>query len=292
MAVDPEVGGQHLRRQKKRDIKRNREGRPLWKRLLIGSVRLTAALLLVGSAIALSMFVLRSEIFSLAEVQMLGAQHVNTAEIRHALEKEFPRNLFRIRLEKVRQLVEGQPWVFSCQVRRVFPNKLKILVVERRPVGLAKIESELFLVDRFGVVLQSYGSGFEHLDLPVIRGLENSTQENVASTNQARMETVMRVILELDSGPERLSDKVSEIDVSDPNRVALVPLEQPIRVLLGDSDFRIRYLTYLAKLPLMADLAAKYGAMDSVDLSVEHRIIFHTKNGSDSGIHVETDQTG
>lgn len=292
MAMDPEVESQHLRKQRKRDIKRNRDGRPFWRNLVLWSARVTVTVALGSLIAALSMFVLRSNIFDLVEVRVVGNQHVDAGAIRHALMKEFPHNLFRIHLQKVRRLVEAQSWVGACQVRRVFPNTLKILIVERRPVALAKIENELFLVDREGAVLQSYGSGFEHLDLPVVRGLESSTQGNVFPSNRAKMETVMQVVAELDSGAEKLSDRISEIDVSDSNRIALIPIDLPIRVYLGDANFRARYLTYLAKRTLMTDLTAKYGAMDSVDLSVEHRIIFHTKSGNDSSIHVKTDQAG
>jgi cell division protein FtsQ len=189
----------------------------------------------------------------------------------------------------VREFVAAQPWVESCQVRRVFPDRLKILVLERQPVALAKIESELYLTDRHGVILEAYGSRFGHLDLAVVRGLENSTQENVAAVNRDKMEVVMKVLEDLDSGESRLSEKISEIDVSNPGRVALVPQDHPIRVYLGDSNYRVRYQTYLSRLSMMHELTQKYGAMDSVDLSVEHRIIFHTKVGTESNVSLKED---
>lgn len=291
MAID-ELDGQHLRKQKMRDIKRIREGRPFWKRLLIQSGCVFFWLALVGLGITFSLFVVRSETFTLTEVRVLGSRHVDAEELQRGLLQEFSGNLYRIRLQKVREFVEAKPWVQSCQVRRVFPNTLKVLIVERQPVALAKIEDELFPVDRFGVVLEAHGARFQYLDLPVVRGLENSTQENVSAANRVKMETVMRALAELDSGPEKLSDRISEIDVTDPSCVALVPADRPIKVFLGDSNYRERYRIYLSKLALMADLAQKYGAVDSVDLSVDHRIIFHTKNGKESGINLKSDRSG
>ncbi|MBI2822579.1 MAG: FtsQ-type POTRA domain-containing protein [Acidobacteria bacterium] len=293
MAMNHELEEQQLiRKQRKRDIRRKRDSRPVWRMFLGWCGRALLTLLLTGVAVALLTFVSSSAVFNLARVEVLGNQHLHVEEIRHVLMHEFPRNLVRVRLSKVREFVESHPWVRSCQVRRVFPGTLKILVVERRPVALAKIENELFLVDEAGVVLESYGSGFQHLNLPVVRGLENSTQENVTAANQVKMDAVMRVLAELDSGPEPLSEGISEIDVTEPGRVALVPLDQPIRVFVGDSKYRERYQTYLSKLSLMADLAAQYGAMDSVDLSIDHRIIFHTKRGDQPRITVKADQSG
>ncbi len=292
MAIGRELGEQHLRRQKMREIKRNRDGRPFWKRVFVWTARACLFLVVAGLAIALYSFVSTSRAFELKEVEVLGGNRADVGEIQRVLHQEFHRNLYRIRLQKVQEFLESQPWVRSAQVLRVFPNKLKILLAERRPVALAKIENELFLVDRYGIVLASYGPKFQHLDLPVVRGLENSTQENVSANNRTKMDSVMEVLTDLDSGSERLSDKISEIDVSDPVRVAVVPVDQPIKVFLGDSDYRERFQTYLSKLSLMADLTAKYGAMDSVDLSVKHRIIFHTKSGSGSSINVKDEQPG
>ena len=292
MATNPEFEDSHLRRQRRREIKRNRNGRPVWKGLVVWGGRALLTLVVVGFFLSLSMFISRSEMFSLREVQVLGNRHLDSDLIRRAIRQEFPNNLFLVRLRKVRELVEAQPWVQSCQVRRVFPHTLKILVVERRPVVLAKIENELFLADRDGVILEAYGPRFRHLDLAVVRGLESSTLESVSADNRARMEVVMRVLRELDSGAERLSDRISEIDITDPGRVALVPLDQPVKVYLGDSNYRVRYQTFLSRLSMMRELAAKYGAMDSVDLSVEHRIIFHTKMGRESNITVKNEQEG
>src|SRR2546428_8110861 len=218
-----------------RDIKRNRDGRTCSRRILIWTARAFLFLLLAGMGITLCSFVSSSKMLELKEVEVLGGSRADVGEIQRVLRQEFHRNLYGIRLQKVQAFLESQAWVRSAQVRRVFPNRLKILVAERRPVALAKIESELFLVDRFGVVLEPYGPKFQHLDLPVVRGLENSTQENVSGNNRIKMDRVMEVLIEFDSGAQRLSDKISEIDVSDPRRVAVVPQDHAIKVFLGDS---------------------------------------------------------
>ena len=290
--MDPEMDARHLKGQKKREVKKNRGKPPVWRRVLLWSARATLVVLAIGFSFSLSLFLSRSRIFVLDEVQIVGSQHLDAVQMRAELEREFPQNLFLIRPERVRQFVEAQPWVEYCQVRRVFPDTLKILIVERQPVALAKIENELFLADRRGVILESYGARFGHLDLAVVRGLENSTLENVAASNRDKMEVVMRVLQDLDSGDARLSDQISEIDISDPGRVALVPEDPPIRVYIGDSKYRERYQKYLSRLSMMDELTRKYGAMDSVDLSVEHRIIFHTKMGTASNVSIkdEADQ--
>ncbi|HEY2932568.1 MAG TPA: FtsQ-type POTRA domain-containing protein [Acidobacteriota bacterium] len=292
MAIERDFEERHLKAQRKRDIKRHRDSRPLWKKVVVWASRVMLMTVLMFALTAFFIFVTNDQAFELREVQILGSSHLDTGELRRVIRSEFPRNIYRIRLNKVRAYVESQPWVRAVEVMRVAPDKLKILVVERRPVALAKIESELFLVDRQGVILGPYGRQFQHLDFPVVRGLESAAAGSASAVNQQKMDTVHQVLSDLDSGPEKLSDKVSEIDVTDANRVALIPLDQPIRVLVGDSDYRERYQTFLSKLSLMSSLSAKYGPLDSVDLSVKNKIIFHTKNGDDSGIALRDDHTG
>lgn len=292
MTIEHEFEEQHLRRQRKRDIKRNRDSRPFWKKLLVWTLSACLASMLCCLGIALYAFVSGDKAFELKEVAILGASRADVAGIQRVIHQEFPRNLYSVRLREVEEFLQAQPWVRSVQVIRVFPNKLKILVAERRPVALAKIENELFLVDRNGVVLEPHGAKFQRLDLPVVRGLENSTLGNVSASNRSKMETVMQLLNELDYGSGRLSEKISEIDVADPNRVAIVPVDQPVKVFLGDSGFRERFEIFLSRLSLMGELTAKYGVMDSVDLSVKNRIIFHTKSGSGSSITVKDEQTG
>ncbi len=45
------------------------------------------------------------------------------------------------------------------------------MVVERQPIGIGRINGEMYLVDEHGVVIDQYGPQYADLDLPIVDGL-------------------------------------------------------------------------------------------------------------------------
>jgi len=62
-------------------------------------------------------------------------RHVSRAAIRGAVAGRLAGNFFTMRLADSRVLFETIPWVASASVRRVWPDRLVVTLVERRAVG-------------------------------------------------------------------------------------------------------------------------------------------------------------
>ena len=60
---------------------------------------------------------------------------------------EVPANIFSADLDDIRERVEGLRWVRYATVQRVFPDTISIKVIEREPVGLARIRGEIYQFD-------------------------------------------------------------------------------------------------------------------------------------------------
>ena len=56
-------------------------------------------------------------------------------------------NIFSVDLDAIRERVEGLKWVRFATVQRVLPDTIAIKIVERKPVGLARIRGEIFQFD-------------------------------------------------------------------------------------------------------------------------------------------------
>ena len=67
-------------------------------------------------------------------------------------------DLLLIDLDRVRALVESESWVKEATVRRKLPDGLFIHITERQAVAMAAIDTELYIVDREGVILDRPGS--------------------------------------------------------------------------------------------------------------------------------------
>lgn len=254
------------------------------KRKTIVRVTLTALrVLLLAAALFLSGYSLyhaqSSPYFDLTEIHYQGILHTDRETLDGLIRNAFPRNILLLELDRVRSLVESESWVKTARIRRKLPGQLFIYITEREPAAVATIDNELYLVDAEGVVLDRYGPRYEAIDKPIVKGLKNVARENAREDNRARMAVYLRVLADLNSPPKDYSQSVSEINVEDPERVAVIPAEDPVPVYLGNQKFLRRYQIFLSKKDLYRQLKEEYGVIESVDVSYEKKIIFHTPQG-------------
>lgn len=88
---------------------------------------LAAAMLLFAAAQAL----LRSSLFPLREITVLGSlEHSSAGEIGRATRASVAGNFLAADLDAARAALEQLPWVRRVQVRRVWPDRLEITVEE------------------------------------------------------------------------------------------------------------------------------------------------------------------
>lgn len=248
-------------------------------RALLFSVLLSGAALAAWLAWAGS--VLNLEEFRLREIRFQGAQRLSTENVDNLIRTALPGNLLAIDLDRVRALVEGEDWVKSAVARRRLPDRIEIFVTEREPVAVAEIDGDLHVVDETGLALAPFGSDFQNLDRPLVKGLKSLALENAAPDNLTRMRTYLRIIRELDEADPDFARSISEIDVSDPRRVAVVPTREPVPVVLGEDDFARRYRIFLSGLDYYQELKELHGAIESVDVTLDDKIIVHTPDSAD-----------
>ncbi len=208
-----------------------------------------------------------------------GAVHLDQAELEHMIRSTSPDNLLRIDLLHTRQLVESETWVKDARVRRKLPGDLHIYIEEREPVAAAGIDNELYLVDHEGVVLDRYGHSYQAVDQPIVRGLKNEARENARQENRIRMQCYLQVLRELAEGGHNYAGTISEIDVSDARRVAVIPVGEPVLVFLGAKQFLKRYRMFQEKRELYEQLKERYGGIEWVDVSYDRKLVFHTLQG-------------
>ena len=75
--------------------------------------------------------------FDFRRIEVVGQlRHVSRAAIRAAIAGRLRGNFFTMRLADSRAAFESIPWVGSVAVRRVWPDRLVVTLVERRAVGV------------------------------------------------------------------------------------------------------------------------------------------------------------
>jgi cell division septal protein FtsQ len=60
-------------------------------------------------------------------------------------------------LESWRQKLLDAPWVADVSIRRVFPRTVAVVISEREPLGIGRIQNALYLLDQDGTVIDEFG---------------------------------------------------------------------------------------------------------------------------------------
>jgi cell division septal protein FtsQ len=171
-------------------------------------------------------------------------------------------------LEHWRQELLKSSWVRDVALRRSLPSTVEVVVTERQPVGVARVNGDMYLVDERGTMIDEYGPQYADFDLPVIDGLTLSGTPESAPIDQARADLAARVIGALRSRPE-IARQLSQVDVRDPHNATVLLANDPAVIDLGEDQFVERLQTYLE---LAAGLRATVPDIDRVDARFDNRM--------------------
>ncbi|MFB3902467.1 MAG: cell division protein FtsQ/DivIB [Acidobacteriota bacterium] len=225
--------------------------------------------------------------FAIRHLDIRGIQNADKAALEAMVRRGLPANLLQVSPGQVREIVESEPWIKSATVRRVFPDRLVITLEERQPAAVATIDGELYVVDADGTVLDHYSARHKSVDGPIVKGLINVARENAREDNRERMRAYLAVVTDFKKAAEDLLGYISEIDVDNPRKVALIPTDEPIPVFVGDRAFFRRYQTFRNNQALYEELKQQYGAIEYVDVTFEDKIIFHTPQSQQALMRAE-----
>jgi cell division protein FtsQ len=209
----------------------------------------------------------RFRVESSDNIEVTGMQNVTKAQIMEVMGADIGRNIFFIPLAQQKVQLEQIPWVESASVMRFVPNRLKVEIQERTPVGFARVGPRMFLIDAGGTLMELTPK--HRYSFPVILGMNPGEP---LSTRAPRMKTYGEMVRALDSGGARYSQDLSEVDLSDLEDVK-VRVNDPagdVLVHLGSSDYLRRYKIYVSH---AQGWRQQFQKLESVDLRYDSQII-------------------
>ena len=208
---------------------------------------------------------------SSSAIQSTGNTHVSRAQLLSVFGEDVERNIFNIPLAQRRAELESLPWVQHATVMRLLPNHIRIQITERTPVAFVRQGSQIGMVDTSGVLLDmpSDAPGNSRYSFPVVTGIPAAEP---LSTRAARMKIYAAFTSELDSTGARISEKLSEVDLSNPEDVkALIPDgSADILVHFGDTDFLARYQKFQDHLH---EWLTDHPKLASVDMRYDRQVV-------------------
>ena len=266
---DEQEPSPYLRRSRRVEVRRGVR----WKRVaVIGlPVLLAAGGVAAAAAYGVNAYLTRSPRFALRDnLAVDGAQHVSMDQVARVFAADAGRSVLGVPLEKRRAQLLALPWIQNAWVLRGWPNRLRVLVSERRPVAFVRADSgALGLIDREGVLLPLPRRG--KFPFPVLGGV---TESLTAAERRKRVARALAVLEDLDRDIPPRAGEVSEIDLHDPEDAAVTVtgagVGTAVLVHLGEGPFLERYRYFLRNIETWRE---QYGAVRSVDLRYEKQVI-------------------
>jgi cell division protein FtsQ len=259
-------------------------------------VSLTVLILLGGlltAGLLLKTYLNRDSRFRISgagNIQATGLTEVSRAEMLPVFGEDIGRNIFFVPLSERRRQLEQMPWIERATVMRFLPDQIRVSVVERQPVAFVRQGTQVGLVDANGVLLTMPAAMMaqHHYSFPVVTGLD---PRDPPAASRTRMGVYQRLLSELDANGQRLSEQISEIDLTDPEDARVLMPEQGADILahFGEDHFLDRYQRYRTHI---AEWRQQYPKLSAVDLRYDQQVVLEMAPGSDAAPTAAQPATG
>lgn len=210
----------------------------------------------------------KAHLLEVNRIVVHGNERLSKGEVLAVLSGLRGESLLWTDLDAWRRRLLSSPWVRDAALRRSLPATVDVVVSERQPIGIGRINGgDMYLVDERGVIIDQYGPQYADLDLPIIDGLA-AVNHDGSLTDERRADLAARLMTALRAKPQ-VARRVSQIDVADLHNAAVILSGDPAVIQLGEDQFLPRLQSYLE---LAAALRERVADIDYVDLRFDDRI--------------------
>lgn len=178
--------------------------------------------------------------FVITDVDISGNKRLVKQDVLKILELEAAQSIFAFDVDRARSLLEKQDWVQSANIQKIYPNRLRISLMEREPYAIWQHDGVMDIVDSTGRVIVPFkGGNVRDLPLVVGQGAQNSA----------------KMFLQALSGYPEVYNRVRAFVRVGDRRWDLI-LDNGVRVMLPEKD-ALERLSSLIKTGTVQDLFSR-----------------------------------
>jgi cell division protein FtsQ len=251
-------------------IGRVRHRRRLRARLKRWAKWLGAITLVLGVTGGTATWLLTTPRLAVRSIQVEGAARVSAEEIVATAEIPLGTNMLRLDPAAIRGRLENLPQIRNVEIIREFPNRVTILVEERRPFTLVHA-GRLHWMDEEARLL---GEEREAVTppVPIISGLTEDELTSMRSAPGPKARAAMTLVRTLIRSGSSLLAEISEIDMSRRDGPVLYTLDG-IEVRLGTEQWEERLARLEGVLAQLATQEGKGRTITAVDLRFRDQVV-------------------
>src|SRR4051812_28762724 len=141
------------RRFRRSHVKPGRKRRG-WRSLVQPSVRYGLVALVVAYGLyRASALAARAHVLRIDHVAITGNDRMSKGEVLAVLGGLTGESLLTTDLERWRTRLLASPWVRDAALRRSLPSTMEVVIWERRPAAIGRLNSDMYLIDDRGMLI-------------------------------------------------------------------------------------------------------------------------------------------
>lgn len=209
------------------------------------------------------------------DIDINGAKRLSPALIMHLSGLGPGVNLLALRPARVEQALAAHPWIAKAELTRLWPNRLRLRIIEREPAALIQL-GELYYIDRKGSLFKPLAPGDPH-NFPVVTGFKKEQFVDGQGFPPPVFDEVV-ILLDLlkETAPPLNLANISEIHVDGERGFTLYANGLKSAVHLGPKDFPEKLQKFAQVWPMLK----QHGYMTQVgyiNLDYPQRVLLSLK---------------
>ena len=165
-------------KQSTKKQKNNKKEKPKLKKVKtkrVGKIlkAISICVLLAGSIA----FLCTTPLFNVTQIDVLGNETVSKEEIISLSQITVNENMFKNIKNTIKQNIKGNAYIEDVEVKRVLPNKIQIVVQERKVKFMVKLLNSYAYINSQGYILEVTSQTKE---VPIIEGVSTPEEEIIA----------------------------------------------------------------------------------------------------------------
>jgi cell division protein FtsQ len=244
------------------------------------AAKFSFVLLTIFFLASIFVYAFTSERFKVHSVVFHGCKQAKPKQLETLIRRDFPANILRIDLHRLKTRLEKETWIRKVEIRRILPSELIIYVQERSPSAILELNGELMLADSEGLLLDVYDPQYGKLNAPVLKGFVGKDAADYRlnfQENAARIRQALEMLSAIGSGSPEYLGKISEVDISEPKNLKILLVDDPAEVYLGETDYLKRFQKLIDNLNVYQEVKSQNGEIAWVDLRHTGQILYHRR---------------
>lgn len=232
--------------------------------------------ILLSALVASFIFFMMSPLFDLVEIQVTGNDHISQDTIISLSEIQIGDNIYKNSSSKIKKNVKQNAYIDSIEVKRHLPNKIELIVKERKTTYMLEFAGSYAYINNQGYILEITK---EAIDVPIIVGY-GTNQDNIQEGRRLEQEDLQSLEIAIKImdfvHSKDFEYKINRINIADKQNYTLYLEKEKKTVYIGDASNLNSRLEYTKE--VLKDTKGLEGEIFvNRDMSIKEKAYFRPK---------------